>query len=552
MSIGGARKSGSVRQCLSSLEAGSIAPDAYWMGSRMVYKLLRAWRTPLICVVGSMGLLLVLHQLLAQLPPSNSARSSSSSSSVNRKSPGLPAQAQLLPGLPRIDVDPPAVVVDDEKNRPLDLKTVLHQNAQQHWAQGSRRSHQCAPYPRYEDLVFKNPDFQWVTVGNLSYFFYNAYYDCRPAAPEVMVLAMVTTVTGPYPAAFCQLWYEDGGQPDLVPVTDTKVGWYDVWGDVEGIAYPTMFSCVVPEPDIRVPQLVSLVFGSRCAPARNALIVINAQVPQRPPPNSKQQQLRTGVCVKFLSFPDRDVSDRMVEWLELLRLLGVERVVAFDIGELTANTSRTLAHYADVDGLLQLRPHQVLEEQSDDWDLRSRLTEVLMYNDCLYRNMYEFDYLGVFDVDEVIMPLGELLSYRSLLQQLQQLDVNCSARSSFCFRNVYFPKELAADPALPQQFYMLSHVTRVADHLDANLAIKCLHNPQLVTLTHNHFPMRWRAESCGPMDVPVHIGQMQHYRHVDDEETLSRPTPVRDDNILRFRQQLVQNCLDVHRRLGWT
>ncbi|XP_017135275.1 uncharacterized protein LOC108151265 [Drosophila miranda] len=512
----------------------------------MVFKLLRASRTPLICAFGTMALFLVTHQLLVLL--SLDGRSSSA------KSSDIPSHERLLkqsavPEILRLDVDRPVVVAPDaiESSGPLDLKDLLHQNAKHYWAYGSRRSHQCAPYPRYEDLVFKNGDFQWVTQGNLSYFLYNAYYDRRPASPEVMVLAMVTTIKGPYPQAFCQFWYADSGQPDLVSVTDTKVGWYDVWGNVAGVAYPTMFSCVVPEPEIRVPQLVSLVFGNRCAPARNALIVVNSQVPER----ALDSNLHTGVCVKSLSFPDRDISERMVEWLELLRLLGVERVVAFDIGELTANTSRTLAHYTDVDGLLQLRPHRLLDELPEHWDLRARLTEVLMYNDCLYRNMYEFDYLGVFDVDEVIMPLGKLLNYQMLLKELLTIDVNCSARTSFCFRNVYFPKELAPDPLLPQQLYMLSHVTRVADHLDANSAIKCLHNPNYVTLTHNHFPLHWRA-SCGAMDVPVRTGQMQHYRHVDDLETLTHPTPVRDDNILRFRRQLLRNSLDVHRTLGWT
>ncbi|SPP89401.1 Hypothetical predicted protein [Drosophila guanche] len=506
----------------------------------MVYKLLRAWRTPLICVAGTLALLLVIQQ-------------------VSRKSlAGITSQEKQWKGetaVPKVHVavdSPVDYPVDYPVDAPTDLEAILRENGKHHWAQGSRRGHQCAPFPRYEDFVFKNPDFQWVVEGNLSYFLFGAYYDCRPAAPEVMVLAMVTTVKGPHPEAYCQLWYADGGQPDLVPVSDTKVGWYDAWGNVAGVAYPTMLSCVVPEPDIRVPQLVSLVFGSPCAPARNALVVVNAEVSQRPrPPPNTQQRLRTGVCVKFLDFPDRDMSARMVEWLELLRLLGVERVVAYDIGQLTANTSHTLAHYSQVDGLLQLRQHRLLAELPDHRALRACLTEVLMYNDCLYRNMYEFDYLGVFDVDEVIMPLGELQSYQQLLQELQRFDVNCTARTSFCFRNVYFPEELAADPALPQHFYMLSHVTRVAEHLDARSAIKCLHSPLYVTLTHNHFPLHWR-ESCGPMDVPLHFGQMQHYRHVDDLTTLTRPTPVRDDNILRFREKLLRNSLDIHRRLGWT
>ena len=35
-----------------------------------------------------------------------------------------------------------------------------------------------------------------------------------------------------------------------------------------------------------------------------------------------------------------------------------------------------------------------------------RQNELIPYNDCLYRNLYQYKYIALLDIDEVIMPLG--------------------------------------------------------------------------------------------------------------------------------------------------
>lgn len=433
-----------------------------------------------------------------------------------------------------------------DKDKDWDLEALLRSNADQDWAHGP----ECAPYPRYEDLVWKNPHFQETRAGNLTYYLFGAYYDWRPAVAEVMVLAMITTWEAPYPDTYCQMWFEGERLPELVPLKETNLAWYPQWGKAKGVAYPTLLTFPMRSP--RIPQLVSLVFGNSCSVPQNALKVV--QPPERArAPTHHRRRLRTGVCLKYLRYPKGDMSERLVEWLELMRLLGATRIRAYDIGELHANISRTLARYTrPEDGLLELVPHQMLPTVDQWHSLCRQLNEVLLYNDCLYRSMYEFDYVAIVDVDEVIMPLGRLRNWPDLLEELEELDVNCTARSGYCFSNVYFPKELPPDPdpRIPPGFHMLRHVTRVAEHLDPSLAPKCLHNTAYATVVHNHFALNWR-NSCRPKHVEVTLGQMQHYRHVDKPETLKEPPPKLDDNIRRFQQQLVHNVLEVHRQLGW-
>ncbi|KAM8720636.1 hypothetical protein ACLKA7_006645 [Drosophila subpalustris] len=439
-------------------------------------------------------------------------------------------------------------------NEPLKLKQLLDANAQKNWS----RDGNCAPYPRHKDLHIVNVHYQFTVGGNVTYYMFGAYYDRRHAvenAPSIAILAMFSSIPGPFEPAYCQVWYEDNDTPDIVEMQHQQVAWYEVWGNGPDLVYPVLLNCPLQGSprSYRVPQLVSLVFTDRCARATNALRVVY-EAPQR------SRATRFAVCVKDLQFPGRDMSERWMEWLELMRLLGAERVTAYDLGgaTLTANTRRTLQHYAQHDGFLQLRPHTLLQGHpvpTINVEASKRLNEVLIYIDCFYRNMYEFDYVAIFDVDEVIMPLGELHNWPQLVQHLERNstlaapDSACKAYASYCFRNVYYPQNLTVDESPPRNFYMLRHVRRVAEHLDANSAVKCLHSTHFVTSVHNHFPMSWRL-ACAPLDVPTSVGQMQHYREPDDKMTLEQPTPVRDDNIWRFRDQLISNVLAKRRELG--
>ncbi|XP_020807448.1 uncharacterized protein LOC110183503 [Drosophila serrata] len=504
----------------------------------MVCSRLRSLRTTLcVCILGSLFLVLLFRLVEPPLQDDHKA--------LIEETRKWRAELDLLQQQRQLNLEKEKQPPEPKPEPEMDLEALLRSNEEENWAHGR----ECAPYPRYENLEFHSPYFQKVQHENITYYLYGAYYDRRPRVAELMILAMITTCTDSYPQMYCQMWFEGETQPELVPVYETKLAWYPQWGQGDGVPFPTLLTFQMQSS--RQPQLVSLVFGDGCAVPQNALKVIQPPVLEQEE-RKAQPHLRTGVCVKYLRFPDVDISERLVEWLELMRLLGAGRIRAYDIDQLHPNVSRTLAHYTrPEDGLLELRPYQLLMPPLEGkQDLLRMLNEVVLYNDCLYRSLYEFDYVAVVDVDEVIMPLGRLRTWPDLLEELEAADVNCSARCGYCFSNVYFPKELAPDPKMESCFYMLAHVTRVAEHLDPGLATKCLHNTAYATVMHNHFAIQWR-ESCGPQHVDVEVGQMQHYRHVDIPETLVNPPPKLDDNIRRFQKQLIRNVRAVHRQLGW-
>merc|ERR1712203_1091113 len=81
-----------------------------------------------------------------------------------------------------------------------------------------------------------------------------------------------------------------------------------------------------------------------------------------------------------------------------------------------------------------------------------RQNELIPYNDCLYRNMYRYEYVALLDIDEVIMPIKHN-NWAEMMEEVVKasLKVKNETRASWNFRNVYFMDEMT-DLHEPQHF----------------------------------------------------------------------------------------------------
>ena len=64
------------------------------------------------------------------------------------------------------------------------------------------------------------------------------------------------------------------------------------------------------------------VVESKCDQATN-----NLRVTYNPLKEGEKKK-KFAVCVKGLDFPDKDISERLMEWIELLNILGAEKVLS--------------------------------------------------------------------------------------------------------------------------------------------------------------------------------------------------------------------------------
>ncbi|SPP89091.1 uncharacterized protein LOC117590688 [Drosophila guanche] len=445
----------------------------------------------------------------------------------------------------------------------------------------------CGPAPDLMNIDFHNTYWQRALAENLTYYIFGAYYDDRETVPEAPLVRLLTMINQPedksfkYPATHCQFWLEGRAKPLIAPVTEHKVMW--LFGSAPRRYYPTLMGCRMPKGrhQWEVPQMVSLV-ADACDRARNLLRVVYEVESQAEngtaATNATEQEaaiekrpLRFAVCVKAMDFPYEDKSWRLIEWLELMRSLGAHKVVFYN-AQMHPNMTRVLRDYvAESPGFVELRPmslgrgephaprhfhHYAMEADG----FNRILNEMIPYNDCFYRNMYRYDYIGVFDTDEVIMPLGNRTTWSELIEISRAAPdyggvtpATCKEWVSFCYRNVYYPRYPERPKVyrnLSSSFYMLQHVERVREHCNRAAATKCLHDTRFAVGLHNHFTFyHTEKASCPAKSVPIEFAQMQHYREPDTKSLLI--DPIIDASIWRFQPQLQAQVEQRYRRLGF-
>lgn len=431
-----------------------------------------------------------------------------------------------------------------------------------------RMDSNCARYPDPLELQLHNTYWQTFINGNVTFRLYAAYWDDRqgvavPGQAEqvVRILATANQIGDAFPAAQCQFWYEGYPRPVLSNVSEYLSVWIKPWGYKPRLSYPHLVTCPIPmelPPTYEgvVPRTVSLVGADACEDASNSLRIHNERRPPAAPAaastaesNSTRDSLSFGVCVKGFDFPYVDLSQRLIEWFELQRLLGASRIYAY-MYDVHPAVQRVLDYYQRT-GFLELRPltmangmprlrhyqHMLLQQRR----LITRLNELIPYNDCFYRNMYRHDYLLNVDIDELVMPVGALRTWQDIFHTDQKVSLACpNGFASVCFINAYFTQVVPDTQNHEQQeadeLYVLQHTMRYRNYSMPHRATKCFHNSRYALTLHNHFTLKWIAGVCAPRSIDIHLAQMQHYREPDQKYELSEL--IEDRNAWKYATEL--------------
>lgn len=424
-------------------------------------------------------------------------------------------------------------------------------------------------FPNLYELDYNNIYWQRMTAPNATFFLYGAYFDDRwRGGPQAMVriLAMIDRVSPP--PTSCQLWFDNISNPVISPATYVY-GWYSKWGNYkDGVLQPYIITCKIPRikgfPKELAPDSVSMV-NDMCSKATNNLKVYNNR------PQTKQD---FAVCVKGLDFLHEDLSVRMVEWLELLRILGAKKVFLYDL-ETHPNISKVLNYYQE-QGLVDKTTITLPGNQPNlpgfrHLYLKNKLThkrqnELIPYNDCLYRNLYSYDYLALLDIDEIIMPIAHQ-NWSQLMSEVQRLSLaeKNYTRASYNVRNVYFLDDLRVgeeqmkhtehEPGIPRYLHMLQHVYRSKNYTKPGQYVKCFHNTERVVSLHNHFPLNCFG-SCTTYSIGTDLAHLQHYRKdcvgpLKNSCKDFRAYTTRDATIFKYKEELIRRTTDVLNRLGF-
>ncbi|XP_055380469.1 uncharacterized protein LOC129611370 [Condylostylus longicornis] len=480
--------------------------------------------------------------------------------------------------------DPSEILIDNRSN--MDDDQLVHDVESRlpslpiaYWNKNKnfiqQKSSTCAKYPSIFELEFNNIYWQTMHTTNGTFQLFGAYYDIRKKSllgPTVRILGMIDRIE-PNVKTYCQFWFDGQKEPYIVKTFEYKYIWYNKWGNYkQGIYQPYLIACQIPKPFHGiVPSSVSMV-EKECDTATNNLRVIY----NRPEDDKKKG---FAVCVKGLDFLYDDLSVRLIEWIELLNILGADKIYFYEL-QVHPNITKVLKHYEQM-GKVRVTPltlpggqpnvagfqHLYLTKKTN----HKRQNEVIPYNDCLYKNLYLYNYIALLDIDEVIMPKHiNDMTWSDLMKRIipkansnnnnNSTGIPTGGYQSYNFRNVYFlddhQHEHGWHKDIPQYMHMLQHVHRAQNYTKPHQYIKCFHDPERVLTLHNHFPLACLGGVCKSYSTDTDDAHLQHYR-ADCVKTLKkscedfREHSVEDKTIWKYKDELINRTIKTLETLGF-
>lgn len=389
-------------------------------------------------------------------------------------------------------------------------------------------------YPEDVDLNYNNVLWQEYRSNKLNVFLLRAFLDERsPTKNEVSIriISMIDRLE-PNGSLICLIWFSDEPRAPIDVRAEFVYVWFHRWGNYkDSILQPFVVDCRVSREVVerrrRSKMFVSLVDGERCSwkVTNRVEVITRTGRPTDDTTNNKKKDFV--VCVKPLEFAENDMTHRLIEWIELLRLVGVE-LIQFYVYSINSNMTRVLDHYRR-QGLVRVREHTLPAWLPNDASMRrsflrkkiihKRQNELIPYNDCFYEHFNDFRFVVLLDIDEMIVPIKD----RTWKEMIDRVETSLSIRkriySSYSVRNVYFFDGIKSNLTLTNQtdlidsryLHMLTHVYRSSNYTRNGAYIKTFFKTESLVAVHNHFA-RHCLHRCRRFDINTADGHLQHYR----------------------------------------
>lgn len=315
-----------------------------------------------------------------------------------------------------------------------------------------------------------------------------------------------------------------------IEATITSIWWKEWDPGTKDAITPLLISCPLNEP--KKSRFHVSISASPCEKVSNLLAVETEAI--------KEYERNFTVCVKDMRFY-HDISDRLIEWFELLKLLGAEKVDVY-VAQVPKLVQRVLRYYSE-SGLVNMR---AAPRQTADSLWQRRRDHLLAYNDCLYRNLKTSRYVVPLDVDEVIVPREEE-SWSSLLTRLYQIENKAPGAASLAVSNAFFfdafsEERIYQDERTP---HTLRHLWRSSLVSPVPQYSKSFVSTSRALTVFNHYALSALAGAERARAVPVEMALLHHYKAacrpalVDCHQYTT--STVKDETLLRLANHLITN-----------
>ena len=375
----------------------------------------------------------------------------------------------------------------------------------------------------------------WISFGGKgekdSFHLFSAYYDNRKTRlrPAVVVLGYAWNEAKQRPL-YCLLKYEDGRtQCGKNPLT------------MEGIAscmrpnlggLPYFFYCPA-EADVS-PVAVKLSDSKSCEAQYSSQEVAVDNQKQR-----KESSKTFGVCVGGPAIGHDGILQDMIDFISINKILGADVITIYIIPE---KIDRTV-----VETLLKRFPRvlRLIEWKNLSlWTPLHYYGQYLMVQDCLYRSMYEVDYLFHQDIDEVFIPMAG----KTWAESVPKIP-GLMTGAGFKHQNSFFLPD-KVQPQIPfanescgglQVPKYLTRTKRLPCFPGYNYRSKSMTRPNLTLEVAIHDVCQTLHGYSGGVHVPASVAILGHFRNEVPKDCIQqRKPPVVEDWASKYSKQLHQ------------
>ncbi|XP_013391225.1 uncharacterized protein LOC106159479 isoform X1 [Lingula anatina] len=269
-------------------------------------------------------------------------------------------------------------------------------------------------------------------------------------------------------------------------------------------------------------------------------------IPVRYPSNENKVDFGSCVSITYWTFDPY----RIVEWVELHKLWGVKEINIY--GSMVNQTTERVFLYYHQQGVLTYT--RVPRPMTEDGEIMFHLMATPVLNDCMYKNMYRYGKIVITDLDEMIVPRGNMMTYSELIDAIEKETKPRHPHRMYNFRNVYYFSELPQNTSEPQVTLTLRQTYHLRELTPVGTSTKSIIDPMACRNVHNHYC--WKiAEKLEKTrhSVQVHekFGMNQHYKkcHFDKYATAYHLPPCKealknytfDPTMLKFKTYLLRN-----------
>ena len=321
---------------------------------------------------------------------------------------------------------------------------------------------------------------------------------------------------------YCYFWIEQEKHPYFITgsiVPDTP---FSIRVIHKTTYYQMLLTCNVPS--FLKDRVTHVSFSAE------PCIDVQVYLPVTYPKNTGQFLHQFGQCnangILFGYVSDKEARF-MVEWIEMGLAFGIGEFNLYNGTMQTSAAFRRVLDYYVGKGILRIY-HQIPPISGIDPNNRESVEFAMRtgFHDCMYRNMYRYEYIVYTDLDEIIVPKEPYTSYGEIIKRLS---------SDKPIAQVVFPSLAFFQIILQESQQVISRwnltVTNYVKSVLTGTQPKTFINPRMCIRGYSHACSIMSQNST--LQLGVNYGQVNHYRNMCLKKGIFRITPETCKKYLR-------------------